>query len=99
MKKLQIFVFSLLLFGQSFAQLDLQKLVQEYISRKPLLDSMHAYPDVAFDSLKVTNKEGILISFWWMPQGENKGTALLVHGFMMNKNGTDRVKCKWFLKP
>jgi pimeloyl-ACP methyl ester carboxylesterase len=86
MKKLQILVFSLLLVGQSFAQPDLQKLQQEYISRKPLLDSMHAYPDVPFDSLKVTNKEGISISFWWMPQGENKGTVLLVHGFMMNKS-------------
>jgi pimeloyl-ACP methyl ester carboxylesterase len=86
MKKLQILVFGTLLFGQSFAQLDLQKLLQEYISRKPFLDSMHAYPDVAFDSLKVVNKEEIPISFWWMPQGKNKGTALLVHGFMMNKS-------------
>jgi pimeloyl-ACP methyl ester carboxylesterase len=86
MKKLQILVFSLLLFVQSFAQIDLQKLQQEYISRKPSLDSMHAYPDVAFDSLKVINKEGIPISFWWMPQEKNKGTVLLVHGFMMNKS-------------
>jgi pimeloyl-ACP methyl ester carboxylesterase len=86
MKKIKILVFSLLLFGQSFAQLDLRKLAQEYISRKPLLDSMHAYPGVAFDSLKSTNEEGISISFWWMPQGENKGTAVLVHGFLMNKS-------------
>jgi pimeloyl-ACP methyl ester carboxylesterase len=68
------------------AQLDFQKLKDEFTSRKPALDSMVAYPDVPFDSLKTNNKEGTLISFWWMPRQKSKGTALLVHGFNMNKS-------------
>src|SRR5690242_14401752 len=77
MKKLQILIAGLLLLSQSFAQADLQKLMQEYVSRKPFLDTMHAYPSVAFDSLKVTSKEGIAISFWWMPHEKKQGTVLL----------------------
>ena len=71
---------------QSFAQTDFKKLQQEYISRKPYLDTMQAYPAVPFDSIKVLSKDGIRISFWWMPNTKNKGTILLVHGFMMNKS-------------
>jgi len=68
------------------AQIDLVKLQQEYMSRKPALDSMYAYPDVPFDSLRVTSEDAISISFWWMPREKKKGTILLVHGFGMNKS-------------
>jgi len=92
--KTHILFFSFFLFLQSVGQTDFQKLQQEYISRKPFLDTMHAYPAVPFDSIKVLSKEGIPISFWWMPQDKSrgkpgnktKGTILLVHGFMMNKS-------------
>lgn len=68
------------------AQVDMTKLQQEYMSRKPALDSMYSYPDIPFDSLRVTSDEGISISFWWMPNEKKMGTVLLVHGFMMNKS-------------
>jgi len=86
MKKLYLLISGLVIFHQSFAQVDFKKLQQEYISRKPFLDTMQSYPAVPYDSLKALNKEGIIISFWWMPQGKNKGTVLLVHGFLMNKS-------------
>jgi uncharacterized protein len=87
MKKILFFlIFSLIICLRSFAQIDFKKLQQEYIFRKPFLDTMHAYPHVPYDSLKVLNKEGIIISFWWMPHEKTKGTALLVHGFSMNKS-------------
>jgi len=93
MKKIQLLSISLLLVMQSLAQADFEKLRREYISRKPALDTMRAYPDVAFDSIKVMSSEGIPISFWWMPgakgkgqKAKGKGTLLLVHGFMMNKS-------------
>ena len=76
----------MVIFNQLFAQIDFKKLQQEYISRKPFLDTMHSYPAVPYDSLKVINEKGIAISFWWMPQEKNKGTVLLVHGFLMNKS-------------
>jgi len=71
---------------QMNAQVDLVKLQQDYMSRKPALDSMYAYPDVPFDSLRTTSEDGISISFWWMPREKKKGTVLLVHGFGMNKS-------------
>src|SRR4030095_13577646 len=87
MKKSHFFlIFSFMISLGSFAQMDFKKLQQEYVSRKPFLDTMHAYPHVPYDSLKVLNKEGIIISFWWMPHQKTKGTALLVHGFSMNKS-------------
>jgi pimeloyl-ACP methyl ester carboxylesterase len=86
MKKFYFLVFSLAAFIQATAQIDFKKLQQEYSSRRPFLDSMQAFPAVPYDSLKVVNTEGITISFWWMPHEKSKGTALLVHGFMMNKS-------------
>ncbi|HEY6505085.1 MAG TPA: alpha/beta fold hydrolase [Chitinophagaceae bacterium] len=86
MKKLFLLVPGFILFIQSFAQPDFKKLQQEYISRKPFLDTMRSYPAVPYDSLKVINEQGVAISFWWMPQEKNKGTVLLVHGFLMNKS-------------
>jgi len=86
MKKSYFLISGLIIFIQSFAQIDFKKLQQEYISRKPFLDTMQAYPAIPYDSLKVLNEEGTIISFWWMPHEKNKGTALLVHGFMMNKS-------------
>ena len=66
MKKIQLLFFSLILVMQAFAQADFEKLKQEYVSRKPYLDTMRAYPDVPFDSIKVMSSEGISISFWLM---------------------------------
>jgi len=86
MKKGKLLAISLLYLIPAFAQVDFGRMQQEYISRKPALDKMYAYPAIPFDSLFVTNKDGINISFWWMPGGGNKGTTLLVHGFMMNKS-------------
>ena len=86
MEKLYLLISGLSLFIQSFAQTDFNKLQQEYISRKLFLDTMHSFPAVPYDSLKVTSEKGITISFWWMPQEKNKGTVLLVHGFLMNKS-------------
>jgi len=86
MKRLFALLSTLILFISSFAQTDFKKLQQEYISRKPYLDTMSAYPAVPFDSMKVLSKDGIGISFWWMPHEKNKGSVLLVHGFMMNKS-------------
>ena len=90
---MQLLSLAILLVAQSFAQADFEKLRQEYVSRKTLLDSMYSYPDVRFDSIKVMNSEGIPISFWWMSgakgkgqKAKGKGTILLVHGFMMNKS-------------
>src|SRR5215216_7306791 len=77
MKKSYFLIFSLAVSIQSFTQIDFKKLQQEYISRKPFLDKMQAYPAVPYDSLKVVNEEGISISFWWLPHEKNKGTALL----------------------
>jgi len=71
---------------QVFGQIDFSKMQQEYMSRKPALDSMRAYPDVPYTSIKVMSSEGINISFWWIPREKNKGTVLLVHGFEMNKS-------------
>jgi uncharacterized protein len=85
-KKSYLLAFNLVIFIQVFAQPDFKKLQHEYISRKPALDTMQAYPAVAFDSLKTVNEEGIPISFWWMPREKNKGSVLLVHGFSMNKS-------------
>jgi len=88
--KTQILFFSFFICLQSVGQTDFQKLQQEYISRKAFLDTMQAYPATPFDSIKVASKEGIPISFWWIPQDKSqqktKGTILLVHGFMMNKS-------------
>lgn len=86
MKKISLLISVLAVSFQSLAQVDINKLQQEYISRKPFLDTMRAYPAVPYDSLKVTNEQGIPISFWWMAREKNKGTVLLVHGFMMNKS-------------
>ena len=86
MKRTYLLILVLISFIQSLAQTDFKKLQQEYISRKPFLDTMQRYPDIPFDSLKVLSKDGINISFWWMPREKNKGTILLVHGFMMNKS-------------
>jgi pimeloyl-ACP methyl ester carboxylesterase len=86
LKKSFLLLFGLMLFSQSFAQIDFKKMQQEYMSRKPFLDTMRSYPTVAYDSLKVINQEGIAISFWWMPREKNAGTVLLVHGFSMNKS-------------
>ena len=71
---------------QLTAQVDFSKLAQEYVSRKPGLDSMYAYPDVPYRSIKLINSQGIWISSWWIPKETNKGTILLVHGFAMNKS-------------
>jgi uncharacterized protein len=57
----------------------------QYESRQSSLDTMTAWPDMPYTSLRATNKEGTVISFWWMPQKKKRGTVLLVHGFMMNK--------------
>ena len=86
MRAISLFIIGLFNIAQVFAQVDLARLQQEYVSRKPDLDSMYAYPNVPFDSLRTLNEEGIGISFWWMPHEKNKGTALLVHGFLMNKS-------------
>ena len=86
MKKIYLLITGSLVIAHSFGQIDFKKLQQEYISRKPSLDTMKAYPDVPYDSIKVLNEDGINISFWWMPHNKNKGTALLVHGFNMNKS-------------
>lgn len=86
MKKRNLLIISLFYLTPLFAQIDFTKLQQEYISRKPALDRMYAYPDVPYDSVKVPNDEGVNISFWWIPQEKKRGTALLVHGFLMNKS-------------
>jgi len=86
MNCIKILIASIFCAIQLHAQVDFAKLQKEYMSRKPALDSMYAYPDIAFDSLRVTSEEGISISFWWMPLEKKKGTVLLVHGFAMNKS-------------
>ena len=86
MKRYKILIAFIFCSLQLAAQIDLVKLRQEYMSRKPALDSMYAYPDVPFDSLRTTSESGISISFWWMPRQKEKGTILLVHGFNMNKS-------------
>jgi len=86
MKKVHYLIPVLFYALQVSGQIDFSKLQQEYMSRKPALDSMRAYPDVPYTSLTATNTEGISISFWWMPHEKKKGTMLLVHGFDMNKS-------------
>jgi len=86
MKRYKIVIACIFCSLQLGAQIDLAKLRQEYMSRKPALDSMYAYPNVHFDSLRTTSENGISISFWWMPREKKKATILLVHGFNMNKS-------------
>lgn len=86
MKRNKILIACIFICSQLHAQIDLIKLQQDYMSRKPALDSMYAYPDIPFDSLRTTSEDGISISFWWMPREKKKGTILLVHGFGMNKS-------------
>jgi len=86
MKRIRYLIPILFCTIQVSGQIDFSKLQQEYMSRKPALDTMRAYPDVPYTSLKVTNSEGIDISCWWIPREKNKGTILLVHGFDMNKS-------------
>lgn len=86
MRKIISIMFSILFFNSVFGQMDFEKMRQEYVSRKPALDSMYAYPDVPYDSLRVNNEDGTSISFWWLPHEKGRGTALLVHGFQMNKS-------------
>ena len=86
MKKIHSLIAVLFFAIQVSGQIDFSKLQQEYMSRKPSLDSMRAYPDVPYTSLKVISSESISISFWWMPREKKKETILLVHGFDMNKS-------------
>jgi pimeloyl-ACP methyl ester carboxylesterase len=86
MKHYVLSTIALLISGFLSAQPDFEKMKAEFVSRKAALDTMVAYPDVPFDSLKAINAEGTTISFWWMPHEKVKGTALLVHGFNMNKS-------------
>jgi uncharacterized protein len=86
MKKRNLLFIAIVYLTPVYSQLDFTKLQQEYMSRKPALDTMFAYPDIPYDSIKVLNAEGDSISFWWMPHKINKGTVLLVHGFLMNKS-------------
>jgi uncharacterized protein len=85
MKKWHLLLIMLPWATKVLAQVDFEKLRLEYEARQSSLDTMTTYPDVPYSSLKVTNKEGTTISFWWMPQKKKRGTVLLVHGFMMNK--------------
>ena len=86
MKKAHVFFTAILCATNLFGQVDFSKLQQEYVSRKPALDSMYAYPDVPYVSLQLKNAEGIRISAWWIPREKKKGTIMLVHGFSMNKS-------------
>lgn len=93
MRKYHLLLIILTWTTKNFAQVDFEKLRSEYEGRQSSLDTMTAYPDLPYKSLKAVNKEGTVISFWWMPQKKKKGTVLLVHGFMMNKgNMISRAK-------
>lgn len=95
MRKLQLLLILIMLSPATkiWAQVDFEKLRLEYESRQSSLDTMTAYPDVPCTSIRTNNKEGTVISFWWMPQKKKRGTVLLVHGFMMNKgNMIQRAK-------
>jgi len=85
MKKWHLLLIMLPWATNVLAQVDFEKLRLEYESRQSFLDTMTTYPDLPYKSLRVINKEGTTISFWWMPQKKKRGTVLLVHGFMMNK--------------
>lgn len=69
------------------------------ICLRETLSRYHArLANVAFDSLKATRKEGIAISFWWMPHEKNKGTLMGEEPLFLPQRKT-RLKSKLsFLK-
>ena len=87
---IMIVIFLLPYKSWSQKEVDFQKMKAMFEQRRPQLDTMQFGPDefnLPYLSLRTITSDGINISSWFIPNSEQKGTILMVHGFDMNKSG------------